>query len=250
MSRVTAAFYHFLISAVVFAGLAYLVIFVWYPDFFFAIDGGWEGMRIIIGVDLVLGPLLTLVVFKSGKPGLKMDLALIGIFQTLCLTAGTYVVYSERPTFFIFYDKHFYSSSQDTFENYGRTPPNLADYPGPAPVMVYTELPDNPIEEADIRQELFQEGIPLWIYEPVYRPLEEHMDIVLSEGAPEEEMRERDEAGKLDQWLTKYQGSYSDFVFIPIHSRYRDVYLGIRVATGEIIDIIEVPPPLGSVEEY
>ena len=69
MSRYLAAFYHLLISLVIFVFLAYLVVFVWYPDFFFDIDGGWEGMRIIIAVDLVLGPMLTLVVFKAGKPG-------------------------------------------------------------------------------------------------------------------------------------------------------------------------------------
>ena len=249
MSRLAAAFYHFLISAVVFAGLAYLVLFIWYPDFFFDIDGGWEGLRIIIGVDLVLGPLLTLVVFKAGKPGLKFDLALIGIFQSLCLSAGTYVVYAERPTFFVYYEKHFYSSSQDTFANYGRPAADPATFSDSTPAMVYTALPDNPIEEADVRQILFSDGIPLWIYEPSYRSLAEHMDVVITEGASEQEMRARDERGMLDLWLTKHQGSFDDFAFIPIHSRYRDVYLGIRKETQEFIDIVEVPPPLGSAGE-
>jgi hypothetical protein len=245
MARVTAAFYHFLISAVVFAGLAYLILFVWYPDFFFALDGGWEGLRIIIGVDLVLGPLLTLVVFKSGKPGLKMDLALIGLFQSICLSAGTYVVYSERPTFFIYYEEHFYSSNQDTFTRYGRPPADPANYSTKTPAMVYIDLPNNAIEEADLRAILFKDGIPLWVYEPGYRSLEEKMDIVVNEGISEAEMRARDEAGNLDLWLIKNQGSFSDFAFIPIHSRYRDAYLGIRVDSKEIIDIVEIPPPLG-----
>ena len=245
MSRTKAAFYHFLISAVVFAVLAYLILFVWYPDFFFALDGGWEGLRIIIGVDLVLGPLLTLVVFKSGKPGLKMDLALIGLFQSMCLSAGTYVVYSERPTFFIYYEKHFYSSSQDTFASYGRPPADPANYSEKTPAMVYIDLPDNAIEEADVREILFKDGIPLWIYAPTYRPLEEQMDVVITEGVSEAEMRVRDEAGNLDRWLIKHQGSFSEFAFIPIHARYRDVYLGIRIASKKIIDIVEIPPPLG-----
>ena len=107
MSRYQACFYHFLISLAVFVGLAYLVLYRWYPDFFFAIDGGWEGMRIIIGVDLILGPLLTLVGVKSGKPGLKFDLTMIGITQIACLLAGLFIVYSERPIFFIYYEEHF-----------------------------------------------------------------------------------------------------------------------------------------------
>jgi hypothetical protein len=85
MTRYHASFYHFLISFAIFILLSYLVLMVWYPEFFYSIDGGWEGMRIIIGVDLVLGPVLTLIVFRAGKPGLKMDLTLIGLFQGICL---------------------------------------------------------------------------------------------------------------------------------------------------------------------
>jgi hypothetical protein len=87
ISRYEASFYHFLISFVVFVVLAYFVLFRWYPEFFYTIDGGWEGMRIIIGVDLILGPLLTLVVFKAGKPGLKFDLSMIAIIHSVCLQA-------------------------------------------------------------------------------------------------------------------------------------------------------------------
>ncbi len=42
MKRITAFGTHLGISAVIFAGLAYLVLFVWYPDLFFATDGGWQ----------------------------------------------------------------------------------------------------------------------------------------------------------------------------------------------------------------
>ena len=99
MSRYQAFSYHFLISLAIFFVLAYLVLYHWYPDIFFSIDGGWEGMRIIIGVDLILGPVLTLIVFRAGKPGLKFDLAAIGTLQAVCLTVGTCIVYSERPIF-------------------------------------------------------------------------------------------------------------------------------------------------------
>ena len=41
---------------VIFIIIGYLILFHWYPDFFFASDGGWQGIRIIAFVDLVLGP--------------------------------------------------------------------------------------------------------------------------------------------------------------------------------------------------
>ena len=71
MTRIGAFLIHLGVSFAIFLALASLVVFVWYPDFFFSTDGGWQGMRIIIAVDLVLGPTLTLIVFKPGMPGLK-----------------------------------------------------------------------------------------------------------------------------------------------------------------------------------
>ncbi len=244
MSRYQAFLYHFLISLLVFFVLAYLVLFQWYPDFFYAIDGGWEGMRIIIGVDLIMGPLLTLIVFKAGKPGLKFDLTAIGTFQAVCLAAGLYIVYSERPIFFIYYDKHFYSSSADTFTNYGVSTPDPYEFTDEMPAKVVSLLPINPIEEADVRRILFQDGIPAWVYKPTYSNLEDYMDKVIAEGTSEEELRGRDSERNLDTWLSQNGGAFIDYAFIPIHSRYRDAFLGIRKSDQSIVGIVEIPPPL------
>ncbi len=55
----------------------------------------------MVGVDLALGPLLTLVVFKSGKKGLKFDLTLIGLLQTVALVYGLSIVLQSRPVFLL-----------------------------------------------------------------------------------------------------------------------------------------------------
>ena len=243
MSRYQASFYHFLISAVVFLFPAYLVLFQWYPDFFFKIDGGWEGMRIIIGVHLALGPLLTLIVFKAGKPGLKTDLTVIGLFQSICLIAGISVVYNERPLYFIFYDDHFYSANKGTFERYGQNAPEVTTQNAGVPAMIYIKLPENLIEEAGVRSILYKDGIPLWIYEPFFTPLGSNLDRLTELGFNEEELLSMDENGKIPPWLAKYGGKLSDYAFFPIHSRYRDAFLGLRKSDTSIVDILEVQPP-------
>jgi len=244
MTRFHAFSYHMTISLVIFFALSYVIVELWYPDFFFAIDGGWEGIQLIIGVDLILGPVLTLVVFKLGKPGLKFDLFCIGLLQMLCLSAGVYVVYSERPIFFIYYDKHFYSASTDTFTNYGLQAPDLSRQNQILPVKVISKMPDNPIEEADFRLILFRDNIPAWVYEPSYFPLDSYMDDVILDGISESEIRQRDVNGHLDRWLSDYGGEFSDYAFIPIHSRYRDAFVGIDKKKKQFVDIVEIPPPL------
>ena len=244
MSRYLAAFYHLLISLVIFGFLTYLVVFVWYPEFFYAVDGGWEGMRIIIGVDLILGPALTLIVFRHGKPGLKFDLTMIGLFQGICLLAGVIVVYSERPTFFVYYEKHFYSTSADTFKRYDIEPPDPFVFTDKLPAYVVSKLPDNPIEAADILRILYQDEIPVWTYHRTYEPLSNHLSDILEDGTAEADLRGRDSSGNLGAWLEKNGGSFSDYAFFPIHSRYRDAFLGIRKNDLAFVGIVEIPPPM------
>ncbi|MDZ7686901.1 MAG: hypothetical protein U5O39_19715 [Gammaproteobacteria bacterium] len=242
MSRFRAAFYHFLISLGIFAVIVWFILFRWFPDFFFAIDGGREGLRIIIGVGLVSGPLLTLVVFKAGKPGLGFDLLMIGTMQALCLAGGIYVVYSERPTFFIYYEKHFYSASADTYRQYRATSPD-PDRFGGAPAMVYVDLPINPIEEADIRKIYYDDQIPLWTASDTTSHSVRKMDEVLQAGRSAESIRKRDTGDSLDRWLDRHEGSFEDYAFIPIHSRYRNAYLPVRRADKSFADLLEVKPP-------
>ena len=97
MNRYKAAAVHLTISVLVFIALLGIIITVWYPGVLFNISGGWTGLKLVMGVDVILGPLLTLIVFKAGKPGLKFDLGCIATAQIVCMAAGLYIVYSERP---------------------------------------------------------------------------------------------------------------------------------------------------------
>jgi hypothetical protein len=74
---------HFLIGLAIFLGLLAVILFLWYPGILFNVDRGWAGLQLVIGVDLIAGPLLTLVVFKTGKRGLNFDLSCIAIFQAV-----------------------------------------------------------------------------------------------------------------------------------------------------------------------
>ncbi len=204
-------------------------------------------MRIIIAVDLVLGPCLTMIVFKSGKPGLKTDLTLIGIFQFCCLLAGVFVVYNERPSFFIYYERHFYSISQRTFTDYDLLPADPVHFDAGSPARIFIKLPDNPIAEADIRKILYKDGVPLWLYTPFFEPLASHMQDVITEGYDQNELLKRDQDANIPAWLDSHGGQLADYAFFPIHSRYRDAFLAIRIQNLEVTDILEIAPPMTSV---
>ena len=158
----------------IFVALLAIILLVWFPGILFQIDGGWSGLQIVIGVDLVLGPLLTLIVFKAGKPSLKFDLTCIGLFQALCLAGGVAVVYSERPIALILAYDTIYSLAADEFRDFDQDPALLEQFPGSYPKFVYTELPTDQVaaEIAAIRSQLI-DSAPLFMQTERYRAMPE-----------------------------------------------------------------------------
>jgi hypothetical protein len=102
MSRWKASGIHLCISTVVAAIVLGVLYLVWYPSTYFAAMGGEQLVYLLVGVDIVLGPLITLIVFKTGKKGLKFDLAVIGLLQCAALTYGVSVAAAARPAYTVF----------------------------------------------------------------------------------------------------------------------------------------------------
>lgn len=241
MGRVGAFLIHLGISSAIFGVLAYLIIFIWYPSCFFETDGGWQGIRLIVFVDIVLGPLLTLVIFNRNKPRseLRRDLAMIAIFQSICLCAGVFVVYSERPIALVYIDGQFYSMSKDDYAAHGVDWRAVEDFPGPYPKKVVVNLPEDLAAQGKIRSEAIQMNRPLRAHLNRYKPFSfEHIDVaseatdprVLSESAP----------ATIGRWLEKNGGTIDDYLFFPFAARYSYTFLAVSRQTNEIVGQIPI----------
>jgi hypothetical protein len=103
-TRVNAALIHLASSALVASGVAALMFGVWYPGPFRHLAGGVTLFFIIASVDVVLGPLLTLVVFNPDKRRreLTIDLGLILLVQVSALAYGVWTMAAARPVYLAF----------------------------------------------------------------------------------------------------------------------------------------------------
>jgi hypothetical protein len=84
---------------------AWLVFAVWYPYPYREISGGRELFLMVVTVDVILGPLLTLAVFNMSKNPIKtlrLDLTVIGLFQLAALVYGLWTVFVVRPVHLAF----------------------------------------------------------------------------------------------------------------------------------------------------
>lgn len=99
--------WHFSISVLVFIVLVALMMKFWFPGDLFLMDGGWQGLKIIAPIDLVLGPALTLLFYRPLKKSLKFDMTMIASVQILALAFGVYTAYQQRTAALVFAENRF-----------------------------------------------------------------------------------------------------------------------------------------------
>jgi hypothetical protein len=90
---------HFLVTASLGAVAAALIFFVWFPRPYATMIGGTELFMLVVGCDLVLGPLLSLVIYNSSKTrrALVIDYSIVGAAQLAMMVYGVYIVAGTRP---------------------------------------------------------------------------------------------------------------------------------------------------------
>ncbi|MDN5626199.1 MAG: type IV pilin accessory protein [Acinetobacter sp.] len=98
---------HLLVSLLIAIAVIALVFFVWYPSPLATAVGVTHIFLILLVVDVILGPLLGLLVYKEGKKTLKMDLSIVVFIQVIALSYGIYSIYQARPAWIAFNYDHF-----------------------------------------------------------------------------------------------------------------------------------------------
>lgn len=106
---------HLAISAFIVAVVLCMIFLVWYRAPFAWLEGVYPVVGTLVAVDLVLGPLLTLILYVPGKKGLKFDLTMVGLLQIIALVGGLYVSFNSRPVYAVFAGNQFYSVNKEEY---------------------------------------------------------------------------------------------------------------------------------------
>lgn len=101
MTRWRAAGIHMAIGLLLIGSLIALVAHFWFPYALYRIAGMDRLVATMLCVDIVAGPLLTLIVYRSGKPSLKFDLAFIVALQLGFLGYALHTAWISRPVFLV-----------------------------------------------------------------------------------------------------------------------------------------------------
>lgn len=242
--RYSASGLHFLFSLSVFSLFVGVLLLFWYPNPYFSASGGWQGLRLVAAVDLVLGPLITLIIFnpKKSRRELSMDIGLVVLLQMGALLWGILAVYEQRPVAVVFLDTSFYTVPASAISAQDIDLDILDDYGDRRPVFVFSRRPESTSEQERFRLAIEEERIPPHEQVWLYQPLAEHFEQVRRSSLDVEEIMNTNAEMKADieQVLAKAQAQLNDLVFLALTSRYRNIVLIFNVQ-GDLVGTINAP---------
>jgi len=91
------------------AAAATLIFFVWFPAPFGKMAGGTGLFELVVGCDIVLGPLMSLIIYNRSKSrrALVFDYTLVGLLQIGAIIYGLWITEGTRPVYFAFVQDRF-----------------------------------------------------------------------------------------------------------------------------------------------
>lgn len=180
-SKLKAASIHLGISLIIFIGILYLILVEWYPGVFFEAEGGVSGLKLLAAVDLVLGPLLTLIIFNhiKAKKEIFFDMSFIALIQIGALTWGGLLVYSERPVAMVMWEGTFYTVTEDYYSKQNINLTDIAAFSDDKPLIILAEINGSVLQHKEIIR-LTDLKIPPYAQVHLYLSVKENFNSVLS----------------------------------------------------------------------
>jgi hypothetical protein len=232
---------HFLISVAVFAVIIILTVWLWYPPPFFWIDGGVQITLFAAMIDIIAGPLLTLIVYRPQKPRLVMNLAVIAAIQFGALAWGVRVLYEQRPVLmaFIAYNQNrFFPITAWQAEQGARSIEELQALSPGRPPMVYIDLPDDP---AEARSLLTASTTSVLRQTERFHAIDATRLERIAKGARSRKVYEAISPAYvegIDRFVTENGGNAEKYAFIPLYGRYGGALLAISKTDGSLAGVV------------
>lgn len=243
--RLIASLIHFGLSALVAIVFGGIVFGMWYPNQLDIATGVTAIFLLVLGVDVVLGPLLTLIVFNPLKKELKRDLLIIVVIQLAALFYGMQSVYEGRPIYVAFNIDRF-----DLVQASDIAPESFAEarlvqfksVPQWGVELVFAKRPDNPGERQELLFGALSGGADLAYIPKYYDDYNNNAPFV---SAKIRELNELisfnpDSKALVERLIEKYPSA--EFGYLPLRASRQDMTLILNKKTAAIVEYVSLKP--------
>lgn len=245
--RLRAAGIHLLLSGAVGAAVLLAVVFAWYPPPLHTLVGVGAILSIMVAVDVVLGPLFTLIVYDRRKASLKWDLATIAGLQLAALAYGVWTVHQGRPAFVVLVKDRFEVVAPaelrpaDRAAAAGNPHARIAAF---APRWVGARMPDSAQERSDILFEALSSGRDVQHHPKLYVALDAQAGDALVRALPIARLRSLnpDHGARIDAAVAATGRDEAGLRYLPLRGPARDGAALIGHPDGRVLGVAALLP--------
>lgn len=241
LSRWQAAGIHLGCSVILALAAGVLLFGIWYPQPYTEAAGADRLIMLLIGIDLVLGPLLTLIVYRHGKWGMRFDIGFIASVQLAALVYGMLVIADSRPAFVVLAKDMTYLTMATSVSDADLAAAQFPEFRGRSwtgPVLVAAPPP----QTADERQELLDSGLSgkdIDRLPKFYRPIQsDGAALIAASPALRQLASHPPYASAVAAFVASVGRNIDDLHFQPLRGRNPEQDIAIVYAVG-------MPRPLG-----
>ena len=243
MSRWKASAIHLLLSAAITGTVLAFMLTVWYPWPLFQAAGGSDLIFILLGVDVTIGPLITLIIFKTGKKGLKFDLTAIALMQLAALGYGIHTLYLARPVDLVFTLDRFEVVTAKDLDPKDLAKVTRSEFQPSLlgrPRYVAAVYPSDPALKARV-VETSVVGKDLQMYPQYYVPYSEQAQNALLKAKSLDVMLKRDPEA-IKRYLNSSGRAEASVKYLPLSAPEKDGIVLLDAVSGMPVDIVLVNP--------
>jgi hypothetical protein len=238
--RLQASGVHLAISLAIAALAALLVFGIWYPYPYREISGGRELFFLVVTVDVILGPLITLAVFSRAKPWseLRRDLVVVAALQLAALGYGLWTVYVARPVHMVFEYKNFrvVHAIDVPPALLSQTPAGIDSLPLTGPTLLGLRPFKDSKEGLDATMAALQ-GLSLSSRPDLWQPYAQSVREVLQVAKPVSELKVRfaSKATEIDRVLAQASRTPQNTVYVPLAGRKSFWTAFLDASTAQVV---------------
>lgn len=247
LNRYQAFSGHFIGSMAVALCSAALVFLVWYPGPLAQASGVIHIFLILLAVDVVVGPCITLIVFNPAKKELKRDLLMVLLLQIAALLYGLNAVFVARPAYAVFSVDRFdlvFANDLTEAKLQKVTDPQFKTSPVFGPKTISARRPETSKERIDIAMGAVAGGDDVAQLPQFYAPYAEARGAVIKRLQPIEKLREfnKDKTAEIDTLLQKYAARQGSVGYVPMRGKVQDLTVIVARDSADVLETLALNP--------
>ena len=232
---------HLLLSFLVALSVVGVVFFIWYPSSLATAVGVTHIFLMLLAIDVILGPLLGLLVYKEGKKTLKFDLGVIIFIQIVALCYGVFSIEQGRPAWLVYNVDRFELVRKNELvdTNIQQAQPQFQKPSWFKPQYVATEFAKDTQQRND---EMFAEvlgGISIAQRPERYVELNQAKNQIQQRALALAELQQYNSKTEVEKTLAKYPKANA---WLPLKANAVDMVVLVNKESASIIKIVDLRP--------